>query len=60
MTEFVFLQILRILVEAVPEFASILARYLPEDDEEPLVGRIRAMLPLEGASGRARRTLEED
>jgi|GEM_PF-3862133 len=58
MSEAVFLQILQVLVVAFPPFAQMLARLLPDDDAEPLVSKVRAILPVEGAATRARKQLE--
>jgi hypothetical protein len=60
MSEAVFLKILDALIVAFPPFAALLQRTLPSDDDEPLVVRIRELLPFEGASAAARKLLEQE
>ncbi len=58
MSEAAFLILLQTLVTLFPPFAALLARFLPDDDAEPLVSKVRAILPAESASSRARQQLE--
>jgi hypothetical protein len=60
MSETVFLKILDVLLAAFPAFGALLSRWIPEDEDEPLVVRIRELLPIEGASAAARKLLEQD
>ncbi len=60
MTESAFLVLLQTLVTLFPPFAALLARFLPDDDAEPLVAKVRAILPVEGESTKVRRILEAD
>lgn len=59
MSEVAFLALLQTLMVLFPPFATLLSRYLPNDESEPLAARIRAMLPVESASSAAVRTLTE-
>ncbi len=58
MTEASFIVLLQALIAVFPPFAQLLLRYLPDDDAEPLINKIRALLPSEGASSKARQALE--
>lgn len=58
MSEAVLLQLLQVLMVAFPPLAALLDRYLPRTDDEPLAKRIRDILPLEGASSKARDAIE--
>jgi len=60
MSEAVALQLLSFLITAFPPLAQLLMRFLPggDDDDDPLVSKVRAILPVEGASGVVRRQLE--
>lgn len=54
MSEPIALKLLELLIVAFPPLAELFARYLPEaDSTEPLVTRIRELLPSESASARA-------
>lgn len=59
MSEAAFLVLLQALIAIFPPFADLLLRYLPDDDAEPLVGKVRSILPVEGASTKARQALEK-
>jgi hypothetical protein len=59
MSEAAFIVILQALIAVFPPFAALLLRYLPDDDAEPLVGKIRGILPVDGASTKARQQLED-
>lgn len=58
MSESVALELLRLLVAAFPPLAAMLSRFIPDEDEDPLVSQVRAMLPSEGASAAAVKELE--
>lgn len=58
MSEAAFLVLLNTLVTLFPPFAQLLLRLLPDDDAEPLVGKVRSILPVTGASSIARQQLE--
>ncbi len=58
MSEAAFLVLLQALIAIFPPFAALLLRYLPDDDAEPLVGKVRSILPVDGASTKARQQLE--
>jgi len=60
MSEALALQLLSFLIVAFPPLAELLSRLLPDDDADPLVTKVRAILPLDGASTRARQQLEAD
>lgn len=61
MSESIALQLLRVLIVAFPPLAAMLSRLLPsEDDGDPLVAKVRDILPVEGESAQARRTLESN
>jgi hypothetical protein len=59
-SEAAFLVLLHALVTLFPPFADLLARFLPADgdDADPLVSKVRAILPVEGAATGVRRILE--
>ncbi len=58
MSEAAFLVLLQTLVTLFPPFAELLARFLPANDAEPLISKIRSILPVEGRSAEAVRKLE--
>lgn len=59
MSEAIALQLLQLLIVAFPPLASLLAKYLPDDGDHPLLPQVRAILPEQGESARARRLLEQ-
>lgn len=55
------LKLLGQALEAIPELAAIIERGLDRSSPgDPLLDRVRRMLPPEGASARALRDLEQD
>lgn len=58
MTESIALQLLQILIVAFPPLAALLSRLMPDDDGDPLVTKVRSILPVDGESAKARRALE--
>ena len=58
MSEAVALQILQLLITVFPPLAELLLRSIPDDDDDPLAAKVRDILHVESASGKARRELE--
>lgn len=59
LAEAVALKLLELAVRELPTLGATLARLVNDaPDEMPLVDKLREILPLEGASARARRALE--
>ena len=58
MSEAAFLVILQALIAVFPPFAQLLLRYLPDDEGEPLVNKVRGILPVVGKSALAATMLE--
>ena len=59
MSEAVALELLHLLLVAFPPLAALLGRFLPDVGTDPLVDKIRGILPLVSKSGDAVRELEK-